>query len=409
MKAATAVAEILKREGVEFLIGYPVNPIIEAAAEADIRTIIVRQERTGLHMADAVSRVTSGAARSASSRCSTAPAPRTPSAASPRPTPTRCRSSSCRAATRAASSTSPPNFNAFLNYQHITKSVRAGHRCRRRVPDAMRRAFTQVRNGRPRPVAGRDPDRRPARGGARAARLPAGAARCARAPDPRRRRRGRGRAGRRRAAGDLRRPGRALRRGVGRSCGSWPSCSRRRSRPACRARAPSRRTTRSRSAPAAARCRKPVHHFLERGRRHLRHRLQLRHDGLRRGDADGQDDHPRHARPGRPQQGRRRSTTRWSATPALTLEALLAEVQRPARRQAARPGRRRRRARSPRVKREWLAQWMPKLTSDETPLSPYRVIWDLLHTVDVAQHDHHPRRRQPARPALAVLGGTRRR
>ncbi len=60
MKVAAAVAEILKREGVEFLIGYPVNPIIEAAAEADIRTIIVRQERTGLHMADAVSRLTSG-------------------------------------------------------------------------------------------------------------------------------------------------------------------------------------------------------------------------------------------------------------------------------------------------------------------------------------------------------------
>src|SRR5438034_10654706 len=60
MKAAAAVAEILKREGVKFLIGYAVNPIIEAAAEADIRTIIVRQERTGLHMADAVSRVTSG-------------------------------------------------------------------------------------------------------------------------------------------------------------------------------------------------------------------------------------------------------------------------------------------------------------------------------------------------------------
>src|SRR5205809_3833865 len=59
MKAAAAVAEILKREGVEFLIGYPVNPIIEAAAQADIRTIIVRQERVGLHMADAVSRVTS--------------------------------------------------------------------------------------------------------------------------------------------------------------------------------------------------------------------------------------------------------------------------------------------------------------------------------------------------------------
>ncbi len=32
----------------------------------------------------------------------------------------------------------------------------------------------------------------------------------------------------------------------------------------------------------------------------------------------------------------------------------------------------------------WLAEWMPRLTSAEIPLSPYRVIWDLLHTVDVA-------------------------
>jgi hypothetical protein len=32
VKAAAVVANILKREGVEFLIGYPVNPIIEAAA-----------------------------------------------------------------------------------------------------------------------------------------------------------------------------------------------------------------------------------------------------------------------------------------------------------------------------------------------------------------------------------------
>src|SRR6266511_5190266 len=60
MHVAAAVAQILKCEGVDCLIGYPVNPVIEAAAEADIRTIIVRQERTGLHMADAISRVTSG-------------------------------------------------------------------------------------------------------------------------------------------------------------------------------------------------------------------------------------------------------------------------------------------------------------------------------------------------------------
>src|ERR1044071_2843058 len=60
MKVADAVAEILKREGTEFLVAYPVNPIIEAAAGADIRPIIVRQERTGIHMADAYSRMNSG-------------------------------------------------------------------------------------------------------------------------------------------------------------------------------------------------------------------------------------------------------------------------------------------------------------------------------------------------------------
>src|SRR5438132_12997031 len=35
------------------------------------------------------------------------------------------------------------------------------------------------------------------------------------------------------------------------------------------------------------------------------------------------------------------------------------------------------------LKAEWLAQWMPRLTAKTTPLSPYRVIYDLLHTVDV--------------------------
>ena len=60
MKTADAIAEILKREGVDWVIAYPVNHVIEHAAIADIRPVIVRQERTGLHMADAISRVTSG-------------------------------------------------------------------------------------------------------------------------------------------------------------------------------------------------------------------------------------------------------------------------------------------------------------------------------------------------------------
>src|SRR5687767_12856780 len=60
MKLGTAIAEIMKREGIEILCGYPVNHLIEHAAAADIRPVMVRQERIGIHMADAISRVTSG-------------------------------------------------------------------------------------------------------------------------------------------------------------------------------------------------------------------------------------------------------------------------------------------------------------------------------------------------------------
>ena len=57
---ADAIAAVLKREGVGIVFGYPRNQILEACARIDIRTVIVRQERTGLHMADAVSRMSKG-------------------------------------------------------------------------------------------------------------------------------------------------------------------------------------------------------------------------------------------------------------------------------------------------------------------------------------------------------------
>ena len=60
MKTGPAIADILKKEGVEYLFAYPVNHLIEACAAVDIRPIIVRQERIGLHMADAMSRLTKG-------------------------------------------------------------------------------------------------------------------------------------------------------------------------------------------------------------------------------------------------------------------------------------------------------------------------------------------------------------
>src|SRR5229473_2837122 len=120
MKAVAAVAEILKREGTTFLIGYPVNPIIEAAAQADIRTIIVRQERTGLHMADAVSRITSGqkigvftmqhgpGSENAFGGVAQAYGDSVPIVVLPGGYPRRI-------------TNIPPNFNSFINYRNVTK------------------------------------------------------------------------------------------------------------------------------------------------------------------------------------------------------------------------------------------------------------------------------------------------
>jgi len=34
------------------------------------------------------------------------------------------------------------------------------------------------------------------------------------------------------------------------------------------------------------------------------------------------------------------------------------------------------------VRKAWLAEWMPKLTCNDAPLNPYRVLWDLANTVD---------------------------
>ena len=60
MNGAALVAEILKREGTEFLSCYPRNPLIEACAALDIRPILCRQERVGVGLADGYSRIKRG-------------------------------------------------------------------------------------------------------------------------------------------------------------------------------------------------------------------------------------------------------------------------------------------------------------------------------------------------------------
>ena len=150
MKVVDAVAKVLKAEGVEYLFAYPVNPIIEAAAKLDIRPIIVRQERIGLHMADAMSRMTSGekigvfcmqsgpGSENAFGGVAQAYGDSAPIVVLP--------GGYSRSLTQIQ-----PNFNSALNYRHVTKSCEQVT-LPEAVPEAMRRAFTQARNGRPRPA-----------------------------------------------------------------------------------------------------------------------------------------------------------------------------------------------------------------------------------------------------------------
>ena len=150
MKVVDAIAKVLKAEGVEYLFAYPVNHIIEAAAKLDIRPIIVRQERIGLHMADAMSRITSGekigvfcmqsgpGSENAFGGVAQAYGDSAPIVVLP--------GGYSRNITQIQ-----PNFNSALNYRHVTKSCEQVT-LPEAVPEALRRAFTQVRNGRPRPA-----------------------------------------------------------------------------------------------------------------------------------------------------------------------------------------------------------------------------------------------------------------
>jgi thiamine pyrophosphate-dependent acetolactate synthase large subunit-like protein len=378
VKAAAVIADILKREGVQFLIGYPVNPIIEAAAEADIRTIIVRQERTGLHMADAVSRVTSGerigvfamqhgpGAENSFGGVAQAFGDSVPIVVLPGGYPRRLLNI-------------PPNFSSFLNYQHVTKWCEQVIQTTA-VPDAMRRAFTQVRNGRPRPVLVELPydllneDVPDGWSYTPAPRLRSG-------PDPR----------------DVAQVAAALvaaerpviyaGQGV-HYARAWTQLK----ELAELLEAPVTTSLQGKSAfpethplslgSGGRSISRTLHEFLNnadlifgigcsfsitnygvtmpKGKR-------IAHATL--DPADINKDVP--------------AEFALVGDAALTLDALLVEVRD---RLKNKP-----RGRAPavteqikRLKTEWLAQWAPRLKADSTPLSPYRVIWDLLHTVDVA-------------------------
>jgi acetolactate synthase I/II/III large subunit len=150
MNVAQVTAEILKREGVEVLLTYPLNPLTESAAAADIRPIVVRQERIGVHMADAMSRLTSGDkvgvfccqagpgienAFGAVAQCYSEGVPLVVIPGGP----------------GRSGAFVKPGFNSALNFQHVTKHAETVNTPDQIVP-ALRRAFSFARNGRPGPV-----------------------------------------------------------------------------------------------------------------------------------------------------------------------------------------------------------------------------------------------------------------
>lgn len=150
MNALQAVAEILKREGVEYLFCYPTTDLIDAVAAVGIRPIVCRQERVGLGMADGLSRVSNGSklgvfamqagpgAENAFAGVTTAFSDSSPVLVLP----------SGYARDREGW---PRYFTAQTGYANVTKWLETIN-VPEQTEEAMRRAFSRLRNGRPGPV-----------------------------------------------------------------------------------------------------------------------------------------------------------------------------------------------------------------------------------------------------------------
>ena len=395
MKTADAISEILKREGVEWVIGYPVNHVLEHAAHIGIRPIIVRQERTGLHMADAISRVTSG--RKIGTFCMQH-GPGTENAYG--------------GVAQAYSELVPvlvmpmgyarrqawvhPSYNAPLQMQGITKSAEPLTSARE-IPNVFRRAFSRLRSGRGGPVLVEIPvdvwneeiealDYTPARP------LRSG-------PDPE---------AIREAAAMLvkaRRPVIYAGQGV-HWAEAWdelrelaellaiPVCTSLEGKSAFPETHPLSLGSGGLALPQT------VRHFLDEADLILGIGCSFTETNFGVQMPKGKT--VIHATLDPMDIGKDLPCTLGVLGDArLVLAALIDEARKlagPSPRDPAGVEREIREVHTP-----WLERWLPKLEAEGAPLNPYRVLWDLQRDGRRRQHHHHPRCRQPARPALAVL------
>ncbi len=150
MKVVDAIAEILKREGVQFLSAYPTTSVIDATAAVGIRSVLCRQERVGVGIADGFTRITNGrrpgvfamqygpGAENAFAGVATAFSDSVPILLLP-------------LGHQRDRAQVFPLFSSARTYASVTKSVETLN-LPEQVSDVMRRAFNLLKNGRPGPV-----------------------------------------------------------------------------------------------------------------------------------------------------------------------------------------------------------------------------------------------------------------
>ncbi len=151
MKGSDVIATILEKEGVEHLTCFPHSEIIDAAAARGIRPILARTERMAVHMADGFSRMNDGR------RVGVVTVQCGPGS-----------ENAFGAIAQAYGDASPilhlptgyprhqlgvaPNFEAGPNLRHVTKWSETINDVSR-IPQMMQHAFALLRNGKPGPVA----------------------------------------------------------------------------------------------------------------------------------------------------------------------------------------------------------------------------------------------------------------
>ena len=150
MRVIDAISQILLKEGIEYLSAFPTTSVIEAAAAAGIKPIICRQERVGVGIADGYARIKSGTppgvfamqygpgAENAYPGVATAYADASPVLFLPLGHPLN-------------KDRIFPHFSSVESFSSITKYVEQINQPEA-VADTMRRAFYNLKNGRPGPV-----------------------------------------------------------------------------------------------------------------------------------------------------------------------------------------------------------------------------------------------------------------